>query len=168
MPTSPSHWTLRAKLLASVLALFTVVMLATSALTVVMTRNYLTTQLGKDLQGASNRVQDFRRGFDADGDGRVPRGGPIGAPGGGDLLILALAPDGSVVTAGGVVQNAVVNAQGADDALDSAQVSEVSEAATSSSPTRVEVGGDVGSYLISTQVLPDGTRLIVGVSTAPD
>jgi two-component system, OmpR family, sensor kinase len=167
MPTSPSHWTLRAKLLASVLALFTAVMLATSALTVVMTRNYLTTQLGKDLQGASSRVQDFRRGFDADGDGRVARGGPIGAPGGGDLLILALAPDGSVVTARGVVQNAVVNAQGADDALDSAQVSEVSEAATSSSPTRVEVGGDVGSYLISTQVLADGTRLIVGVSTAP-
>ncbi|HET7822763.1 MAG TPA: ATP-binding protein [Ornithinibacter sp.] len=167
MPTSPSHWTLRAKLLASVLALFTAVMLATSALTVIMTRNYLTTQLGKDLQGANNRVQDFRRGFDADGDGRVQRGGPIGAPGGGDLLILALAPDGSVVTVGGVAQNAVVNAQGADDALDSAQVREVSEAATSSSPTRVEVGGDVGSYLVSTQFLPDGTRLVVGVSTAP-
>ena len=167
MPAAASHWTLRAKLLASVLALFTVVMLATSALTVIMTRSYLTTQLGKDLQGANNRVQDFRRGFDGDGDGRVPRGGPIGAPGGGDLLILALTPDGSVVTAGGVVQNAVVNDQGADDVLDSAQIREVSEAATSSSPTRVEVGGDVGSYLVSTQFLPDGTRLIVGVSTAP-
>ena len=167
IPASPSRWTLRAKLLASVLALFTVVMLATSALTVLMTRSYLTTQQANDLRGASNRVQDFRRGFDADGDGRVPRGGPIGVPGGGDLLVLALTPAGSVVTAGGVVQNAVVNDQGADDALDSDQIREVSEAATSSSPTRVEVGGDVGSYLISTQFLPDGTRVIVGVSTAP-
>ena len=45
--------------------------------------------------------------------------------------------------------------------------SEVSEAATSSSPTRVDVGGDVGSYLISTQFFPDGGRVVVGVSTAP-
>ena len=47
MPTPPSQWTLRTKLLASVLALFTVVMLATSALTVLKTRNYLTTQLAQ-------------------------------------------------------------------------------------------------------------------------
>ena len=135
MPTSPSHWTLRAKLLASVLALFTVVMLATSALTVLMTRSYLTTQLGKDLQGASNRVQDFRRGFDADGDGRVAaRRARSAPPAAATCSSSRSTPDGSVVTAGGVVQNAVVNDQGADDALDSAQVSEVSEAATSSSP----------------------------------
>jgi two-component system, OmpR family, sensor kinase len=167
MPTPPSQWTLRAKLLASVLALFTVVMLATSALTVLMTRSYLTDKLVEDLRGATSRVNDARRGgFDGDRDGR-PRGGPIGAPGGGDLLVLALAPDGSVVTAGGVEQNAVVNEQGADDILDAAQVLEVSEAATSPGPTRVDVGGDVGSYLVSTQFYADGSRMVVGVSTAP-
>ena len=54
------------------LALFTVVMLATSALTVLMTRSYLTTRLASDLQGASNRVRDDGRGgYDDDGDGRV-------------------------------------------------------------------------------------------------
>ena len=43
----------------------------------------------------------------------------------------------------------------------------MSEAATSSDPTRVQVGGDVGDYLISTRVYADGSREIVGVSTAP-
>ena len=165
---APSHWTLRTKLLASVLALFTVVMLATSALTVLVTRSYLTAQLAADLQGATNRVDDARRGgFDPDGDRRVPRGGPVGAPGGGDLLILGLTPDGTVATVGGLEQNAVVNEQGADDVLDSAQVQEIKEAATSPSPTRIDVGGDVGSYLISTQFFTDGSRVVVGVSTAP-
>jgi two-component system, OmpR family, sensor kinase len=171
MPTSPSHWTLRAKLLASVLALFTVVMLATSALTVLVTQQYLTTQLTKDLQGASARVQEFGRGgYDADGDGRLepPRGGPVSSPGGGNTLYLVLLPDGSVATnAAGVEQNAVVNDAAADDTLDSAQVREVSEAATRSGPTRVQVGGDVGNYLISTRFFADGTRMVVGVSTAP-
>ena len=171
MPTPPSQWTLRTKLLASVLALFTVVMLATSALTVLKTRNYLTTQLAQELQGASNRAQDFRRGgFDADGDRRVgpPRGGPTSTPGGGSALYLVLMPDGSVATdASGVEQNAVINDSAANDTLDTAQVREVSEAATSSDPTRVQVGGDVGDYLISTRFFADGTREIVGVSTAP-
>jgi len=171
MPTSPSHWTLRAKLLASVLALFTVVMLATSALTVLQTRNYLTTQLATELQGASSRALDPRRGgFDPDGDGRVapPRGGPNSTPGGGSALYLVLMPDGSVATnASGEEYNAVINDSAADDTLDTAQVREVSEAATSSDPTRVQVGGDVGDYLISTHIYADGSREIVGVSTAP-
>jgi len=170
-PTPPSQWTLRTKLLASVLALFTVVMLATSALTVLKTRNYLTTQLAQELQGASNRAEDFRRGgFDADGDRRVgpPRGGPTSTPGGGSALYLVLMPDGSIATdASGVEQNAVINDSAANDTLDTAQVREVSEAATSSDPTRVQVGGDVGDYLVSTRFFADGTREIVGVSTAP-
>ena len=171
MPTPPSQWTLRAKLLASVLALFTVVMLATSALTVLKTRNYLTTQLVQELQGASNRALDSRRGgYDADDDRRVgpPRGGPTSTPGGGSPLYLVLMPDGSVAIDGsGVEQNAVINDSAANDTLDTAQVHEVSEAATSSDPTRVQVGGDVGDYLISTRFFADGTREIVGVSTAP-
>jgi two-component system OmpR family sensor kinase len=166
MPPRPSHWTLRAKLLASMLALFTVVMLATSALTVLQTRNYLTDQLKDDLRGASSRETEVRRGgFDQDGDGRVPRG-PIGAPGGGDQLVLALAPDGSVADVGGLERNAVINDQGTTDVLDSSQVHEVAEAATSSEPTRVDVGGDVGGYLISTSFFSDGSRMVVGVSTA--
>ena len=58
MPHPPSRWTLRTKLLASVLALFTLVMLATSALTVLETRRYLEIQLAEDLQGATGRELD--------------------------------------------------------------------------------------------------------------
>jgi two-component system OmpR family sensor kinase len=170
MPPSPSQWTLRTKLLASVLALFTVVMLVTSALTVLETRRYLTTQLEKDLDGAVDRVGDrLRDGFDPR-DGRAgARGrGPVAAPGGGDMLVLGLRPDGSVaVDSTGAEVNAVVNETRADDSLDAEQVHEVGEAATSASPTRVDVGGDVGTYLVSAQTLQDGTRVVTGVSTAP-
>ncbi|HYN68336.1 MAG TPA: ATP-binding protein [Ornithinibacter sp.] len=169
MPTSPARWTLRTKLLASVLAMFTVVMLATSALTVFETRRYLTAQLVADLQGAEGRVDVYRPGgFDRDRDGLVqpqPRG-PIGAPGGGDVLVLGLAADGSVATdAAGSELNAVVNDRSADDALDDAQVDEVREAAVGTDPVRVEVGGDVGTYLVTTRTFADGSRIIVGVST---
>jgi len=172
MSISPSRWTLRTKLLASVLALFTVVMLVTSALTVLETRRYLTAQLEADLTAARGRVDvDHPDGADHDGDGRAEpqRRGPVGAPGGGDVLVLGLTPDGEVATdSSGTALNAVVNTSTADDTLDAAQVLAVSEAATTgSSPVRVDVGGDVGTYLISTQTLSDGSRLVVGVSTAP-
>jgi two-component system, OmpR family, sensor kinase len=170
MPPPPSRWTLRTKLLASVLALFTVVMLATSALTVLETQRYLTSQLVKDLDGAVDRVNDRLSGNVDPEDGRVgTRGrGPIAAPGGGDVLVLGLLPDGSVaIDRSGAEVNTVVNETRADDSLDAGQVHEVSEAATSASPTRVDVGGDVGTYLVSTQMLPDGTRVVIGVSTAP-
>ena len=159
MPTPPSRWTLRTKLLASVLALFTVVMLATSALTVLMTRSYLDRQAGKGPPRCHQSGQRRRARWASTPETAMAdrAADPIGAPGGGDLLVLALAPDGSVVTARGVEQNAVVNEQGADDTLDTAQVYEVSKAATSPGPTRVDVGGDVGSYLVSTQFYADGT-----------
>ncbi len=168
MPPPPSQWTLRAKLLASVLALFTVVMLATSALTVLETQRYLSQQIESDLNGALGRVGDSRPdGYDSDDDGRLPpHDGPIAAPGGGNLLVLLLNPDGSVVTdRQGVEQNAVVNDTGANDTLDAAQVRTVSEAVHGPDTVRVVVGGDVGSYLVTERTARDGRRLIVGVST---
>ena len=74
MPTAPSRWTLRTKLLASVLALFAVVMLATSALTVLVTRSYLTAPARpRTSSGATDRVSDARPGgFDE--RRRRPRG----------------------------------------------------------------------------------------------
>lgn len=168
MPPPPSRWTLRSKLLASVLALFTLVMLVTGALTVLETRRYLTEQLAGDLQTAVGRVDD-RREYDSGADGRLApeRRGPVGAPGGGNLLVLGLAPDGTVATTpSGTELNAVVNDDRVDDTLDAAQIATVVAAATSRQAQRVEVGGDVGSYLVTARELPDGSREIVGVSTA--
>jgi two-component system OmpR family sensor kinase len=171
MPPPPSRWTLRTKLLASVLLLFTLVMLATSALTVLETRRYLEAQLVSDLQAAVARVGE-RGGYadlaDGDGDERAARGGPIGAPGGGDLLVLALTPAGTVVTdRRGVEINAVVNERGRDDTLDAAQVAAVSGADLGRQATRADVGGDIGGYLLTQRTLPGGTRVVVGVSTEP-
>ncbi len=177
MPHPPSRWTLRTKLLASVLALFTIVMLATSALTVLETRRYLETQLARDLQGATGRELDrpanangmANRNANANRSNRIPQGrGPVGAPGGGDVLVLGLEPDGTVVTdAAGTELNAVVNDLGDDDALDADQVATLRDAPIDAGPQRVDVGGDVGSYLVTAQVRQDGSRLVIGVSTEP-
>jgi two-component system OmpR family sensor kinase len=168
MPPPPSQWTLRTKLLVSLLTLFTVVLLATSALTVLETQRYLTAQLTEDLQGAEGRVGDRLPGFDADGDGRGPdRRGPVGAPGGGDMLVLALTAAGTVATDGtGTPANTVVNESGAYDSLDVTQIRKVT-AEAGPTPVRVDLGGDIGTYLVRSQSLRDGSRLVVGVSTAP-
>ena len=125
MPSHPSRWTLRATLLASMLALFSVVMRATGALTVLETRRYLELGLMSDLDAAVGRVDDGRvvAPGDVDGDGRVGpgrgRGGP-GAPGGGsDVLVLGLTPSGAVATsAAGVPVNSVVTRQRDTDTLE--------------------------------------------------
>ena len=183
MPHPPSRWTLRTKLLASVLALFTVVMLATSALTVLETRRYLEIQLAEDLQGATgrqldrpanangmaNRNPNANANANANKNTRIPQGrGPVGAPGGGDVLVLGLEADGTVATdADGTELNAVVNDLGAEDALDADQVATLRDAPIDEGRQRVDVGGDVGSYLVTSQELADGSRVVIGVSTEP-
>ncbi|HQW74756.1 MAG TPA: HAMP domain-containing sensor histidine kinase [Ornithinibacter sp.] len=168
MPSPPSRWTLRAKLLASMLALFSVIMLATGALTLLETQRYLERGLVSDLSTVLSRVDT-----DRDRDGRTlgPRGrgdGPAGAPGGGDVLVLGLNADGTVATtASGVAINAVVNEDRQDDVLDSNQVRRIAQADVGTQPRRVQIGGDVGTYLLKADTLPGGSRLIVGVSTHP-
>ena len=105
MPHPVSRWTLRAKLLASVLTLLALTMLATGALTLVFTQQYLEKQLAEDLRTSLGRVDD-RRG----NDGRVPPAGfpgaPFRTPGSGDTLVLELSSDGSVAVDGsGVAVN---------------------------------------------------------------
>ena len=114
MPSPPSRWTLRARLLASVLALFTLVMVATGAVTVLGTGSYLEGELVRDLQSAVGRAT-ARGGMElAPGQsGRMgPVRGPSGAPGGGEQLVLVLASDGAVAGAPGMVTLIVF-----DDAL---------------------------------------------------
>ena len=182
MPPRPSRWTLRTKLLASVLVLFMLVMLATSALTVLETRRYLEAQLVADLETALARVGEGGGlvGLDrpgngngnanglGNGNGRGARGGPVGAPGGGDVLVLGLTSAGAVASdTVGRTLNAVVNDEGRDDTLDSAQVAALREARPVRLPQRVEIGGDIGTYLVTSRALGAGARVIVGVSTEP-
>jgi two-component system OmpR family sensor kinase len=162
----PSRWTLRAKLLASVLALFTVVMLATSALTVVEIRRYLTGQLAQDLDGAVTRVGD-RRVVDSDRDGDHGPIRPPGAPGGDRVLALQLTSSGAVaIDQSGNPLNTVRTDSGTDVALTADQIAEVVDEAQGSHPERVDLGGDVGSYLVEARPMAGGI-VVVGVSTAP-
>jgi two-component system, OmpR family, sensor kinase len=163
-PVRPSRWTLRAKLLASVLSLFTVVMLATSALTVLEIRRYLTGQLSQDLDSAVTRVDDRR--LDRDGDDRGPAR-PPSAPGGDRVLALLLAGDGSVASDQfGNPLNTVRTETGADAALTSEQITTLTDHVDGSRPVRVQLDGDAGSYLVEARPVGAGT-FIVGVSTQP-
>ncbi len=166
----PSRWTLRAKLLASVLALFTVVMLATSALTVLETRRYLTGQLAHDLDSAVTRVGDRRLGYDPDRDGDHSAPRPPGAPGGDNVLALTITSTGSVATdTSGTPVNSVQDAAGTTTALTTSQITELTDSlrGRGQQPVRVDLGGDIGSYLVAARPLPGGDVFIVGVSTHP-
>ncbi len=165
----PARWTLRTKLLAGVLVLFTVVMLATSALTVLETRRYLDAQLAQDLQSALGRAADRRGVSDADADGRGPRGeGPAGAPGGDNILVLGLTSAGTVATdIRGYAVNQVVLPSGTDGVLGDEEIARLAGAAEGSRSVRVKLGSGVGEYLVTSRPLPDGGQFIVGVSTRP-
>src|SRR3954469_8491678 len=71
-----SAWTLRAKLVASMLALFTVLSLATGAFTVVALGRHVTGQVDAQLRSSVVRLLSDRRGIDLgiDTDGGPPRG----------------------------------------------------------------------------------------------
>ncbi|WP_377645434.1 ATP-binding protein [Oryzobacter terrae] len=167
MPHPVSRWTLRAKLLASVLTLLAITMLATGALTLVFTQQYLEKQLAEDLRTSLGRVDD-RRG----NDGRVPPAGfpgaPFRTPGSGDTLVLELTSSGSVAVDGsGVAVNSVVDESGDFTSLSAAQIETLTAAAQGSSPVRVDVGEGVGTYLVTSRTLNQGDLLVVGLSTAP-
>ncbi|MGG5259217.1 ATP-binding protein [Phycicoccus avicenniae] len=167
----PSRWTLRTQLLAAVLALFTVVMLATSALTVLETRRYLDGQLTQDLQSALGRAGDRGGVFDqdGDGDGRVPRGDrPPGAPGYDDVLVLGVTSTGAVATdPRGDTLNSVAMADGEDGTLSAAQIDTLLGGLEGGEAVRIDLGDGLGEYLVTSRTLSDGGRFVVGVSTEP-
>ncbi|MGL5863566.1 MAG: histidine kinase dimerization/phospho-acceptor domain-containing protein, partial [Phycicoccus sp.] len=170
MPAAPSRWTLRAQLLASVLVLSTLVMLATSVFTVLETRRYLTDQLDTDLAETVGRVAQIpwtvMSGNVAPGS--APRN-PVGTIGGGDLLVLGVDTDGTVAVEPrtGVEVNAAVNDTGQTDVLDDAQVETVRSAEVGTGAERVDIGGDMGTYLMTSRTSPTGIVTYVGVPTAP-
>jgi two-component system OmpR family sensor kinase len=169
-PPPIKRWTLRTKLLASVLALFTVVMLATSAVTVLETRRYLVAQQGNELQNALGRVGDRLQVYDPDGDSRAPRSAPggRGAPGPDDTLVLGLTNTGDVATGpNGYPMNSAVTQANTDTTLDATQIATLSSEVKPGAPVHIDLGHDLGSYLLTERVLNDGTRFIVGISTAP-
>ena len=161
--TQPSTWTLRVQVLASLLTLFTIVMLITGTATVLATRSHLDQQLQAQLTGVTGRIgvpdRHDRPGFPDVPEAleREERGDTV--------LSLTVNADGSVATVDGFPNNRVVNRQEQNDSLDSAQIAALLAAGVGNHPERVSVGGDVGTYLVARQVGTDGTVTFIGVQT---
>jgi two-component system OmpR family sensor kinase len=131
----PASWPLRAKLVASMLVLFTVVSIVTGAATVLFLRQVLIGQVDQSLMGSINRIRGF-------GIPTAGRGGP-----GDQGLTAALSTDGSFPSQG--------FAQGREpgsptEALSSDELTSLSNAGLGPIPTTLLLG-DLGSYRVMAQ-----------------
>ena len=100
----PSTWTLRAKLVASVVLLFLAVTVVMATLTSLAARQYLTQQVDDDLMSASERFVGAIDGTQPPGPGSGLRGGP---PAGSGNAVLHLVLRDGEVTVGTPAQSLV-------------------------------------------------------------
>ena len=160
----PATWTLRSKLVASTVALFLMITVATGVVTVLALNGFLMGQLDGQLTAQAQRVTD---------GGRPPGGGEPGQLGGprtdrgtlppglgGGFLHVELS--GSSVDEGFVV----TPAQGQVN-LSTAQLTRLEEAGVGSRPTTVDLGGTTGSYRLVATQRADGRVLLTGLPVGP-
>jgi two-component system OmpR family sensor kinase len=150
-----SAWTLRAKLVASMLALFTVLSMMTAVFTVTALSQALVGQVDQQLSDALHRPS---RG---DGDG-IGAGGP-----GADRMEVFLTTGGDA----GYVYSA-----GERTSLTDSQIAIVKAAGLGDRPKTVDLGGDIGRYRLVAATRPidnlqTGQQVlgtyVAGLSTAP-
>ena len=162
----PSTWTLRAKLVASVVLLFFAVTVVMGTLTSLAARQYLTQQVDDDLMSASERFVGAIDGTQPPGPGSGLRGGP--PAGSGNAVLHLVLRDGEVaVDERGNDLNYAVNTAGRNDTLDEAQVAELNAAGLSSRPRTVDLGDDIGTYRLVSVRTADGWTAITGVPVDP-
>ncbi|EWT00797.1 hypothetical protein N865_13755 [Intrasporangium oryzae NRRL B-24470] len=138
-----SAWTLRAKLVASMLALFTVISIATGAFTVVALQRQLTGQVDEQLRTSMVRLVADPRPPDLtgdDGDGNRQRG-----PGTEGLT--AFLPSAADVTAGGFASDRY----GETSSLTTTQLQRLSSAGLGPAPRNVDLGAQQGHYRVIAQ-----------------
>ncbi len=158
-PRAPSRWTLRTKLVASTVLLFTVVSVLTGAATAYALGGSLMDQLDTQVGAALMRAAGPRvpRGDpppDAPGDRGMPPG-----PGAGFLEV--------TVRDGEVVSSTVLGPSGNQLSLTSTQAGRLREAGLSDRPTSLDLGGRLGTYRLAAASTADGDTVIVGRSTRP-
>ncbi len=141
-PVTPvSAWTLRTKLVASVVALFVVITLATGAATILALKRSMTNQLDRDLTAATQRLGPDRPRPTYDDDASP------GAPGGASPVLRLVLSGGSVATnPDGLPQNAFLNEDNEWDTLDTEQIATLNAAQLGPIPKTVNLGGSAGSY----------------------
>ncbi|MGN6635124.1 MAG: sensor histidine kinase, partial [Oryzihumus sp.] len=158
----PATWTLRSKLVASTVALFVTITVATGVVTVLALNGFLMGQLDSQLMAQAHRVTDGRGGGEGHPNGASPRPAPGALPpglGGGFVHVELEGSD--------IGENVVVTpTQGAGE-LSATQLALLSRAGLSERPTTVDLGGDTGAYrLVATRSL-DGRTLVTGLPVGP-
>lgn len=156
---SPRSWTLRATLVASMIALFLAVSLGTGTMIVLATRQYLSHQVDLDLQQVAKRSFGFE---DDDGD----HGHPGPPPGGGSAVLSLGIRNGSVIRGPFGQINSVVDATGERASLTREQIARLTGAVTGTAPVDVDLGKSTGTYRVIKQDLR-GVTYFTGVPTGP-
>lgn len=152
--TTPSSWSLRSKLLASVIALFVVVSLAIGTVTVVATKAYLVGSTDAELRATAERIE--RSGDLAPPDRGDPRGG---GPGGSSSSL-------TVLSAGEVVYGSwAVTLTNEPTTLTTEQLTLLLNAGLSTRPTEVDLGGQLGTYRLIQAQTPEGVTVTAGLRT---
>ncbi|HET7801772.1 MAG TPA: HAMP domain-containing sensor histidine kinase, partial [Humibacillus xanthopallidus] len=167
-------WTLRAKLVASMLALFTVLSLATGAVTVLTLNNQLTSQVDDQLNQsiARNLSGGPLPDFNVSGDNERRSGGP------GDEGLIAFLPTQPTSLFNGPV-GAATSLDKDRRNLTPAQLSILANSGLGRDATDVQLGGSEGNYRVVaayTTLTPRGLPptqgtpgvLIVGLPTTPN
>lgn len=170
----PSTWTLRSQVLVSMLALFTVVMLVTGALTVGFTKRHLDGQLRDELAGAQSnsigpgpgRTQDLGPATDITPNDNRGRRGP-GPRNSSAVLRLVVSGDAVVLDNSGTPMATITAFGETQEALTANQIKTLMTAAPSldKDEERVFLGDDTGTYLL-TATTSNGITTITGVPTA--
>ncbi|MEW1952563.1 HAMP domain-containing sensor histidine kinase [Terrabacter sp. NPDC080008] len=155
-----SAWPLRAKLVASMLALFTVLSLATGVSTIVALDRYLVGQVDDQLRQTLSPPRP-----DGDGRFRPPSSDDHGRGPGSEGLIAVIDP---------VAQGVATTSGNQTAALSTTQLAQLQGAGIGSDPTTIDLGGNVGEYRVMAarapvQVngIPTIGTVVVGLPTGP-
>ncbi|MGD8151101.1 sensor histidine kinase [Ornithinimicrobium sp. Y1694] len=151
------RWSLRTKIVASVVAIFACVLLLSGLVTTVALRQALHSQLDADLRASADRQVQMVQGpgkgaSDPDRDGDGPGFRP---PGGGDralTLVLREGSDGTVE----VVRNQVVDEANRVTTLDQEQIDQLTQEVRTE-PSTISLGEEIGDYrVLEVDVAPGG------------
>lgn len=155
-------WSLRRQLIVGILTLVAVVLAASGLVMITLTNNYLNNQLENDLASAAQRI-----GY-GPGPGSWGHGG-LGVPGGsGDVLLLTTRSGEVLRGPNGLPLNRVIGrSTQTQDSLNDTQVAIITKSGLSTTPKRVDLGGEIGSYLLIAHQGGDSTTQVIGVPTAP-
>lgn len=159
---NPAHWTLRSKLLASIVALFITILTLIATATVLTTRNSLMTQVDTQLNEVEHSLDgpgdvDPDHGFE--GGRRLP-------PGLSGSMLRVTFDSTSTSNAITTTEN-YVTSPGSSSTLTKTQVLRLWNSSLGQRPQTVDLGASLGSYRLVAIQRADGDVTVVGLPLEP-